>query len=92
MSDKSKIVAAAIKLKYEDNIIFTGHRHGECFEKIHSSGYKFSITDVIQGFMTDDNDFLDRIEAKKYAIKIGQLISGTEEFPDANELYSEDLW
>ena len=87
------IVAAAIKVfKDNDECVFMGKRHGNCIEQFAFCNFRPPLHKSIQGFMTHDFKFLDRIEAKKYAIECKQLIAGTEEFPDSTELYSEDLW
>lgn len=64
-----KIIRAAIR--YKDKI-FTGFDHGECFKKIE----KENITDaenLEQGFITDENEFVDRNTALDIAYKAGQI-------------------
>ena len=86
------LIAAAMKIiKDGESCIFMGKRHGNCIEQLAFCKIQRPWKDI-QGFMTNDFRFLDRVEAKKYAIECGQLIAGTEEFPTATELYSEDLW
>lgn len=87
------IIAAAIKvIKDNEECIFMGKRHGNCIEQFAFCNFRMPLFESVQGFMTDDFRFLDRVEAKKYAIECGQLIAGSEEFPTSTELYSEDLW
>ena len=43
-----------------------------------------------QGFLTNDNRFVDRYEAKKIAVTANQLI--VPEKDTYAELYSEDVW
>jgi len=87
------IIAAAIKvIKDNEECIFMGKRHGNCIEQFAFCNFRMPLFESVQGFVTDDFRFLDRVEAKKYAIECGQLIAGSEEFPTSTELYSEDLW
>lgn len=87
------LISAAIKVfKDGDECVFMGKRHGNCIEQFAICNFRSPLHKTIQGFVTQDFQFLDRIEAKKHAIECGQLIAGTEEFPESNELYSEDLW
>jgi hypothetical protein len=44
-----------------------------------------------QGFITDTGEYVDRVEAKKLAIKYGQLLDPEVRKSD-KKLYSEDLW
>jgi hypothetical protein len=84
------IIAAAVKiLKNDEECILMAKRHGKCFEQLHALDVKRPWTSI-QGFMTNDFRFLDRVEAKVYAREHNQIIN--EEFADSNELYSEDLW
>lgn len=64
-----KITRAAIR--YKDKI-FTGFDHGECFKQTE----KENITDtenLEQGFITDENEFVDRNTALDIAYKAGQI-------------------
>lgn len=89
------IVASAIRFFYISDIqykypqIWTGHRHPDILEKMFGMRVLYDKTTAVQGFLTDDNRFLNRYEAKEYAIKCGQL---TPEEIKYAELYSEDLW
>lgn len=87
------IIASAIKFYIREDseypIIWTGHRHSDIFEDMCYHGIQYMKPNSIQGFITDDNRFLDRTEAREYAINIGQLHPDDIPF---NALYSEDLW
>lgn len=48
--------------------------------------------DHIQGFMTSENRFVDREEAKIIATKASQLLPGVLSIEEQPELFSEDLW
>lgn len=87
------IIASAIKFYIREDseypIIWTGHRHSDIFEDMYYHGIQYVKPTAIQGFITDDNRFLDRFEAREHAISCGQLYP--EETP-FDALYSEDLW
>ena len=86
-----KVVAAAIMVWIKDNDfpqIITAKRHADAFELVHKSNVL--ITKAIHGFLTDQNRFVDRYEAKDIAVAANQLIVPIEE--TYNELYSEDVW
>lgn len=80
-----KILYAAIKLKTGQ--IFVGKRHNDCTFLAYRSGFETPI-DCVQGFMTDENEFVDRKEAQEIAIKAGQVSSEHK----GTDLYSEDLY
>ena len=76
----------------ETGFIICGWRHGCCFEQLkgllHNVHKKPPASIQTQGFITSNNRFLNRIEARKFVLETGQLES--TEFGD--ELYSEDLY
>lgn len=86
------IISSAIKfylkndLKYP--IIMTGFRHPDILEKMFKLRLNYDKSTMVQGFLDDKNQFLDRYEAKKEAIKHNQLIEETNML----ELFSEDIW
>lgn len=74
-----KIICAAIKLK--NNKIIRGHRHADCLRTAERMGVSVEgVRERIEGFMTSENEFVDRKEAH-------QIHKGEE-----GELYSEDLY
>lgn len=84
------IIASAIKFYSKNSeypIIMTGHRHPNIFNKMAEMGIQYNKDTCVQGFMTDDFHFLNRYEAKKYAIECGQIME-----TKYDELFSEDLW
>ena len=85
-----KIVAAAILFKLTDNEIclMTDRRHSDIFRKAYQLHLEYKAS--AQGFLTNDNQFVDRYEAKKIAVAADQLIVPEED--TYAELYSEDLW
>ena len=89
-----KIVSAAIKFQVvgsENYNILCGKRHDAIFKFIHSLGIQFNRQTYVQGFMTDDDKFVDRRTAKIIAESAGQIIRNSAG-PNSKELYSEDLW
>ena len=85
-----KIISAAIKFCMIDEPnyyhILTGHRHCDVFELMFNLGIKYDRETHIQGFLTDDNRFLDRYDAAHVAYENGQ----TKEL--CLPLFSEDMW
>ena len=67
-----KIVKSAIKFKNE---IFSGYNHEECFKDLFNKYDRESINskDIEQGFITSENEFVDRIQATIIAETSGQL-------------------
>lgn len=86
------IVASAIKFTphFRDYpVIICGKRHADCLEEAFDMGYEWDKEELIQGFLTDDNRFLDRYDAKIEARKCRQLVEDNDNF---RELFSEDIW
>lgn len=61
------------------------NRHHNIIWQMHGEGV---ATDGDQGFITNDNEYVDRIEAGKIALDAGQ----TDRLKWGPSLYSEDLW
>ena len=83
-----KVVQAA--LKFDNGHIFTDVRHADIYEKLHKHRIDITNFNVIEGFVTDTGNFVDRYEAKKIAIEANQLIVPEEDTYPA--LFSEDVW
>jgi hypothetical protein len=68
--------------------VVCGHRHHNCFSTsfILNKYEKVKGLEEIQGFMTSENNFVDRYEAAKIAFEAGQ----TDTLK--NKLYSEDIY
>lgn len=86
------IKIAAIKvIKNNNEIIVSGKRHSDCYE-ILSRKYNIPFASknyyIEEGFLTNDDKFVDRYEAYLIAIKNNQLISNTT----GPSLYSEDIY
>ena len=101
--EQEKVLCAAIWIndgvKYDlqptninTGFVICGWRHGCCIEQFKAwcgdVKNKPSASIQTQGFLTSKNRFLNRIEARNFVLKTGQL--ETTEFDD--ELYSEDLY
>ena len=64
-----KIETAAIKFK--QNVILTGRTHSDIYDKAMEMDLKYSEAE--EGFITTDNEFVDRITAAKIAKESGQI-------------------
>lgn len=86
------IKEAAIQRK-NDGRVWTGRRHGDVIRKIVSEGHAKAVThsDFIQGFVTDDGQFVDRHEAYNIAVKCNQLLYPADPHAPPT-LMSEDLY
>lgn len=86
------IKASAILFTEENSsfpVIMTGLRHADIFERMFQLGIKYNKAAIVQGFLTDDNRFLDRYDAKHEARRCNQLLPDVD---DGRELFSEDIW
>ena len=66
---------------------------GRHFQLIHANYPNIShlrlSCDEVQGFMTSEGNFVDRVEAKRIASEAGQI---KEDNFGLKDLYSEDVW
>lgn len=90
------VVKAAVKIfdiKQNKEVILPVHRHADAFEILYNLGYKRNIdyTEIAQGFLDEDDIFLDRHCAYLEAIYSHQLIIVDKNIK-CQELFSEDLW
>lgn len=90
------IVCAALKVQVEGldhTTIIPCIRHCNGFKILEDLGYapktKYKVLE--QGFLTQDNIFMDRREAWNYVCDIGQLPATLLRY-GSGELYSEDLY
>lgn len=86
-----QLICSAIKFRMINSEYFhimCGKRHADIFETMFHLGIKYDKITHIQGFMTDNNRFIDRYEAYEIAKANGQLICEG----DSRILYSEDVW
>lgn len=90
---KEFIICAAIQL--ENGKIFYGHRHTHCLEAINGelswtmNRQEIDKVNKTQGFITNENKFVDRKQAWMTAEKANQIIRQSGGY---GTLYSEDLY
>jgi len=86
------IKEAAIQRK-SDGKVWTGSRHGNVISAIVAeTGIRpVGRADFIQGFITDDGEFVDRFEAFKIAVECKQIRNPDDPWA-APTLMSEDLY
>lgn len=93
------IVCAALYIISESTII-CGLRHSDCYSTLYSLNnelYKRAGKEglFIEGFITTENNFLDRTQAYLHAINCGQIsaqLRHDKSLKRENLLYSEDLY
>lgn len=78
------IVKACVR--YNDRL-YTGFDHGECFKKLNEDNTILVHSEIEQGFVDDDGNFVDRKQAMLIAKEAGQL----RYEPSKKTLISEDL-
>ena len=94
----AKIISAAIKFKPKGSEYFQimcGKRHCNVLEKIYNLHIEYDKKTSVQGFLTDNNTFVDRYEAFEIARAADQLLpEAKEEYKDkvVTQLFSEDVW
>lgn len=77
-----RIIAAAIR---KDNVIYKGKTHSDCLIQ----RPKGELRNAEQGFLTENNIFVDRKVALKIAKHYKQILY---KHPPKNILFSEDLF
>jgi len=66
--------------------VVCGRRHHNCIQTLSLIDIKWKEFPYIQGFLTSDDNFVDRVSAVKIAFDCGQI----KEIKD--KLFSEDLY
>ncbi len=87
-----KLVAAAIKFYPKDSDypqIVCGKRHCDCLQWMYGHGVEYDRNTQEQGFLTENNQFIDRYSAMYYARE--QLLD-PEKYRPGFPLFSEDVW
>ena len=90
----AKLVAAAIKFYPKDSeypMIVCGKRHCDCLEWMFKHKVEYDKQTHIQGFLTENNQFVDRYEAMDIALEEEQLLDPYI-YKAGRTLFSEDLW
>ena len=88
----AKLVAAAIKFYPKDSeypVIVSGKRHCDCLEWMFKHQVEYDKMTQEQGFLTEENLFVDRYEAMYLAHN--QVLS-PELYKPGRPLFSEDVW
>src|SRR6056297_1520437 len=77
-------------INIKEGIVFCGFRHHNCIHQMCSITGKRNceVGENIQGFLTNKNRFVDRVEGGKIALQSNQI----KELKWGNKLYSEDLY
>ena len=88
-----KLIAAAIKYypidsKYPQ--IVCAERHCDCFEWMFKHQVEYDRKSHQQGFLTSENQFVDRYEAMEIAHSSKQILE--EDYQKGKPLFSEDIW
>ena len=96
-NNEIKIVIAAIQFSLDDKLItMTGTRHVDIREEMYRRNFIVDPGSTIEGFLTNEHLFVNRVEAYKIAVAANQLneegIKFHEDYPSINELFSEDVW
>ena len=90
------ITKAAVKIfdvKQNKEMIIPCHRHCDAYEILYNFGYKKNIDyyTIQEGFLDEDDNFLDRHRAYLEAMYDHQLMVVDKNIK-CQELFSEDLW
>lgn len=64
------------------------NRHHNVIHLLASKGLPGRVKPDDQGFYTDTGEYLDRQQAREYALRIGQILKADH----CRDLFSEDLW
>lgn len=93
-----KVISAAIKFYIKGDThptIMCDKRYSDVLEKMYNMHIEYDKQTAIQGFLTDNNIFVDRYEAFEIARAADQLLpEAQEEYKDKiiTPLFSEDVW
>lgn len=99
-----KLVAAAIKFKPKDCEYFQimcGKRHCNVLEMMYKLRIEYEKATAVQGFLTEDNQFVDRYDAAQMAYRSKQILPDSDllekmnadpDMLNAYQLFSEDVW
>lgn len=79
-------------LNIESGIVVTGYRHGHCFYTLKQIFPMNKDFEIIQGFLTSKNRFVDRQEAFKIALHGKQIIDYEHTEDSDVTLISENLY
>lgn len=96
------ILASAIKFHIDEtneDVVLCGARHGDVFQQLEALGFepRKGYTELEQGFIDHNNNFLTREEAYEHAKMCGQICAKIvyereEKGLFGKKMISEDLW
>lgn len=91
------ICRAAVKIydkRQNKEMVIPCHRHCDAFLILKEFGYKRfeDYKEIEQGFLDENDTFMNRVEAYSHAVKCDQVLVPRKSFYFSKELYSEDLW
>lgn len=96
------ILASAIKFHIDEtneDVVLCGARHGDVFQQLEALGFepRNGYTELEQGFIDHNNNFLTREEAYEHAKMCGQICAKIvyereEKGLFGKKMISEDLW
>lgn len=99
-----KLVSAAIKFKPKGCKYFQimcGKRHCNVLEMMYNLRIEYEKATAVQGFLTDEDQFVDRYDAAQMAYRNGQILPDSDllekmnadpDMLNAYQLFSEDVW
>lgn len=79
----------ALPVNLCQGVVVCGHRHDRCIAVYSALTGKKTGGNNPQGFLTNRNRFVDRVEGRQIALAAGQI---TEDTYHAEDLFSEDLY
>ena len=88
------IVRSAIKFylasdyKHKNPIIMTELRHADIYEQMFNLHIIYEKSSIVEGFITDEDKFIDRYDAVYVARAANQVSIDFNE----SQLFSEDIW
>lgn len=84
------VIRVHLPKNVKSGIVICGLRHCNCFQILSEIFDKESLekSNIIQGFLTSKNTFVDRESAYEIALRAKQIISNT----NITSLISEDLY
>lgn len=95
-TNKNEIIICSAVKRADTGQVYYGHRHHQCISAANDEmSWKMSreqMKDIklIQGFITNENRFVDREEAFVIALKNNQILKDSENY--GRKLYSENLY
>lgn len=90
VSDKvATYIGQGLPKNLDKGLVFAGRRHHNCIATYYALTGK-TVTGEIQGFITSDDEFVNRVTALEIARKANQILN--EDEIRGNQLFSEDIY